>query len=65
MCCPVGICYIDGAEQLRFMKAFALDFRSLCIRVFNFRDVLIAEGLSKVIAVNLEAMKIINSKNII
>lgn len=47
------------------MKAFALDFRSLCIRVFNFRDVLIAEGLSKVIAVNLEAKKIINSKNII
>lgn len=46
------------------MKAFALDFRSLCIRVFNFCDVLIAEGLSKVIAVNLEAMEIINSKNI-
>lgn len=59
MCCPVGICYIDGAVT------FYEDFRSLCIRVFNFRDVLITEGLSKVIAVNLEAMKIINSKNII
>lgn len=46
------------------MKAFALDFRSLCIRVFNFRDVLIAEGLSKVITVNLKALEIINSKNI-